>query len=790
VFVSPSLLGGRIMGNADAPWFKPPWEAGKPAEFVNQSNPEIDDIPMVILPFAQYARDRAPDVALWNPYIMSGRTFLADAQSAIFSPFSLPWYVLSVLDSLAWIIALKLFVAALGMFMLARSLGLRFGGALLAGVVFGFNQWIVEWVLYPHASVWALMPWLLFATDRLVRRPDGVTVAGVGLAAALVLVSGHPESAFHAFVAAGILFALRAGARHRERPRELVRPALAFVSAIGLGVAAAGVAIIPFLELLNGSADLEQRAGVAKHAWWPAENLMQMFMSDYFGRPTGTALKPFSLAWASYAGGLPLIFGALALILRPTWGRVAVALGGFACMAVAFGLWPIFDIVTALPIFSSGHNTRLIAVYMLCLALLAGWGLDDVTGPPVSRRRMLAAAGVAAGIIALPALIMLARNQVALSQAGRAVDVAWRFAAAPPIGDTTAPAVIKLAALTVWLTFAAAVAALLLARWRAGLAAAAVVALAVGLTAGDLARAGIGLNPAITHRRAEQDKPPVVDYLRAHRPARFVAYGDIPADSFPMRYGLYDARGYDLPIERRYDRFWRTKLSPELPSQVGQYPINIQLTLLAITPKRLRTLSLLGVRDILDDPDLPPLDTPGLRLVYDRPDARVYENPGVFPRTWLAGDQDVVRGGDAALAALDRRDLDLRRTVVVEDPIPGIPRAGAGAPAAAAGSAGIARYGEERVSLSVRARRPGVVVLSDPWYPGWKATVDGRDAEVERVDYVLRGVRVPAGTHRVELRYAPASWRLAWILSLLGVLALSAVAIAGARRRRSPPPAQ
>ena len=75
-------------------------------------------------------------------------------------------------------------------------------------------------------------------------------------------------------------------------------------------------------------------------------------------------------------------------------------------------------------------------------------------------------------------------------------------------------------------------------------------------------------------------------------------------------------------------------------------------------------------------------------------------------------------------------------------------------------------------------------MLADSWYPGWKATVDGRDAEVHRVDYLIRGVVVPPGRHRVELRYQPASWRAGWILSLVTALGLTAAVLVPLRRRR------
>ena len=71
-------------------------------------------------------------------------------------------------------------------------------------------------------------------------------------------------------------------------------------------------------------------------------------------------------------------------------------------------------------------------------------------------------------------------------------------------------------------------------------------------------------------------------------------------------------------------------------------------------------------------------------------------------------------------------------------------------------------------------------MLSDVHYPGWKATVDGEDAEVERVNYVMRGGPAAPGRVTRWVRYEPLSWRIGWIVSLLStVFQLAATAIAG-----------
>ena len=156
-----------------------PWNADIPAELDRPANPEVGDAPAQLYLFTQYAKERLPDVPLWNPHIVGGRPFLANMQSAVFSPFSLPAWVMPFYESLAVTAALKLFVAAFGTFLLGGALGMRFGGALLAGTAFGFNLWLVCWLIYPHSSVWALIPLLLWLTDRLVRRPDAARGAAL-----------------------------------------------------------------------------------------------------------------------------------------------------------------------------------------------------------------------------------------------------------------------------------------------------------------------------------------------------------------------------------------------------------------------------------------------------------------------------------------------------------------------------------------------------------------------------------------------------------------------------------
>ena len=139
--------------------------------------------------------------------------------------------------------------------------------------------------------------------------------------------------------------------------------------------------------------------------------------------------------------------------------------------------------------------------------------------------------------------------------------------------------------------------------------------------------------------------------------------------------------------------------------------------------------------------------------------------------------------GGAALSILTAPDFSARGVAVTENPIAGIPETVA-SPPAPPGRARIGAYEPERVVVDTQARRRSVLVLTDSWYPGWKVLVDGKEEPIHRVDYLIRGVAVPAGTHRVEFHYEPASWRAGWIISGVALVGIGAIAGIGWRRRR------
>ena len=165
-----------------------------------------------------------------------------------------------------------------------------------------------------------------------------------------------------------------------------------------------------------------------------------------------------------------------------------------------------------------------------------------------------------------------------------------------------------------------------------------------------------------------------------------------------------------------------------------------------------------------------PAATPDPGPVYRDGSWKVYENPSAFPRGWIVHGVVVAPSREAAFRRVNQPGIDFHQVAVLETqlPAPLAPTEGANE------SVQFRSYEADRMSMDVNAASAGLLVLSEMYYPGWVATVNGKPSKIYQTDGALRGIAVAAGPNRVELVYAPTSFRAGAVLSLLTLLGVLA----------------
>jgi len=160
----------------------------------------------------------------------------------------------------------------------------------------------------------------------------------------------------------------------------------------------------------------------------------------------------------------------------------------------------------------------------------------------------------------------------------------------------------------------------------------------------------------------------------------------------------------------------------------------------------------------------------------------LYRNEDRIGEAWVSYRAQPVTSAEQALEHLLEPDFDPRSVVIVETPLANRYRSRALLPPT---PAQVRRPSPTQVDVEVETSRAGILVLSDAWYPGWEARIDDQPAEILRVDYVLRGLELAPGRHRIRFEYRPASLRYGLAASVAGLVVALVLLVASSRRGAS-----
>jgi hypothetical protein len=295
------------------------------------------------------------------------------------------------------------------------------------------------------------------------------------------------------------------------------------------------------------------------------------------------------------------------------------------------------------------------------------------------------------------------------------------------------------------------------------------------ILAADLLNAGRGTSPTMPRDQLYPDTQLTRFLQELPQPCRIGVIEAMIPPGFLVPYGVEEISGYDGLYPKRLVQFQYTLLADVWKSVEPLYGIEYYLydpVVLKVKP--------------LSTPTIPIDRTDWLERVTELDGLEVYKNKRVLPRAFLVGRARVVTDMAERFDAMRDPAFDPRKEVLLDAPLETMPDA---APDDV-GQASMARYSSTRVVIDVHAAEDCLLVLCDQYYPGWRATVDGRPTPVNPAYHAFRCVYVPAGDHRVEFFYFPASFRAGLAMStatLLAMLVIGGVRVRALRsnRRRS-----
>lgn len=674
-------------------------------------------------------------VPTWNPYTFAGTPLLANIQSAAFYPANLLFFLLPFANAWNIYILLQLLLGAVFMYLYLKELKLSFPAAVLGSFLFAYSGFSIAWLEWGnigHTALW--LPLILLSIDKIsnVKYPMSNVQLKNGemvrwslvfvVALACSFFAGHWQTFFYVFLTSNAYLAFR-WFQYGKRLKTLIPFAISYLLFALLTIFQWYPSLLFILESARNLDQLDwQKAG-----WFiPWQNSIQFIAPDFFGNPA--TLNYFGIwnyaEFVGYIGIAPLILAGYGVLRRDRNTLFYLSLLIISLLFAFPTVLAKIPFLLSLPFISTAQPTRLLVLVDFALAILAAFGLEQVIH---EKKKSIFIPIVCLGSIIVLLWIVLYTAPHLVSQLPENISVAMRNLRLPT------------------LLFFASIIVLL------GMQYVTVKKLRHALVIGllllcifDLFRFTMKFTP-VTDPSYLYPASSTISFLKQHlENQRYMSLDSrILPPNFSLMYHLQTVEGYDPLYLRRYGELMtaseRKKADIEPP-----FSFNRIITPHEVTP----ITNLLGVKYVLTLTDI---TDQHLKKVHQEGETRVYENTAALPRAFLVQQVTTVPEGDkqSAIAFLFDSQKDLRAEAVVEAPHSSLRES------YATGSAVIQSYYPNLVSIKTVSDGEGFLVLTDTYYPTWKAHLitDAKTIQeipIYRTNFNFRGIVVPAGEHIIE----------------------------------------
>lgn len=635
---------------------------------------------------------------------------------------------------------LQPFILGIAMFWFMRMLGVSLRGALFSAVALVLSGFSVVRLEYGEfLYVLSGLPLLLGITEALRNNPGSRIRVWIPVTVAVVLLSGQPHMILYVLGLFALYVFLRVPIRECMR--------IAGYSALGVGIAA--IQLLPSFELYLQSTITRENSGfIFEKFLLPIGHLVTILVPNFFGnQATYNYFGPHDYTeTVAYIGSVPVLFALFAIrrIRNNVPVRFFTVVTLISILATLSWLGTRFLFSLPIPVLSADVPSRVFVLTAFAVCVLSGMGIDAWEHAAHRTRRIwMTGAGLfLAGILGVAFLLYRMHAPCPTVISGcRMISI-----------RTT------LIELATFVSFAAA--AFLSVRNGAFKRLQAWVPLGIVIVIGLYnAQKFIPFSP----RERVLPELPVISALKDRAGLARVAglgTGAIRSNLFAV-FGIFSPEYFDPLHVKRYAELVSYVNTGNRSSGLKRSDVMVisdPNPSDAVRKRRDRFWDISGTSFLLINKN------DGLNFSgsaeWSDDSWSIYRRATAMPRAYFVSHLREAADPDKALSLLFSKDIDTRSTAVTNRLPPGWDER-----KTATGTAIISSYSPHRVLVRTGSYHDSFLVVSDTYYPGWKAYVDGNEREIYPANVAFRGVVVPKGDHTVEFRYEPGSVRWGVIIA-------------------------
>lgn len=697
---------------------------------------------------------------LWDPYMFSGAPFLGDTQSGMFYPFTLLFYLFPINLVFGYAFILDFFLIGFFTYLFARIIGLQKFSSLVSGIsmMLGgtFTLLIYEGHLFiADTIIWFPLILVLYELALIKKKIIFGIIAGIPLS--LMILAGHIQPAAFGILASLGYLGLRLITDYKTYKKHVFQIILVPILSFIVAVLISSIQILPSLQLSKMSI----RSGGLSYEFasdfsLPPKQILSFILPHFFGSPINQTYWGKGNFWSlsGYAGILPLIFAGIAIIYnRNKYVLIFVLLALFA-LFFSFGshsfIFPIF--YKYVPGFNMFRvPARFLYIYGFSISILAGIGVNYFTNTYRINATKLKKLAIFLLLIPLASLLFILLLNLRQDKVALFEQFILKNSYALGINHSTLYFQIQndLILLSIFVIFSVIVLKLLII-YGVPLILKIII---IAFITFDLGSFGMKFYSTKSIDRIFTS-PKIIKKIKEDN-SSFRVFDLSGKFMTPLSTDRIESvTGINSSYLKHYQEFvWLIgdHLKNPYENFVDFYNI-----------KNPKILKMLNVKYVISKNKLSNKEYVN---IYNT-DYFLYEDSNTLPRAYIVPNAKIVTNKKNLFAIIQSKNYDPKDYILFEK--------GAKVPLTNESkfkAVNTTLYQPNMIKLKTDLSSSGFLVLSEVWYPGWKAYDNGRETEIFKTNYIFRSIYLKKGMHDIIFIYDPISYKIGKVISISSVFA-------------------